>query len=208
MSLDLPTLMIMQSFAMACSGALLCFAWMQNRTRHRVGIMGHRQHHCGRGHHRADARRNFSFDRLLGDRRLPDANSVRLDLEGGAHPRIEARAACATRWRVRWRPAWEARSCQALTASFSLAAGAAYTLATAAVLWAGREERLTARWPLIILTAVHGITLLIGTYSTFTGSTGQDCGAGDHELVWIYLLREHYFRARHLGLRLRAGQRA
>src|ERR1700683_2530176 len=32
MSLDLPTLMIMQSFAMACSGALLCFAWMQNRT--------------------------------------------------------------------------------------------------------------------------------------------------------------------------------
>ena len=32
MTLDLPTLMVMQSFAMACAGAVLLFAWLQNRT--------------------------------------------------------------------------------------------------------------------------------------------------------------------------------
>jgi diguanylate cyclase (GGDEF)-like protein len=33
---------------------------------------------------------------------------------------------------------------------------------------------LTARWPLILLSAAHGAALLIGTYTTFSGSTGQD----------------------------------
>jgi len=31
-----------------------------------------------------------------------------------------------------------------------------------------------ARWPLIGLATVHGVALLIGTYSTLTGSTGED----------------------------------
>ena len=31
MNLDLPTLMVMQSFALACAGAFLLFAWLQNR---------------------------------------------------------------------------------------------------------------------------------------------------------------------------------
>ena len=61
-----------------------------------------------------------------------------------------------------------------IAGSLALATGAVYTLATAATLWLGREERLAARQPLIILMAVHGAALLIGTYSTFTGSTGQD----------------------------------
>jgi len=60
------------------------------------------------------------------------------------------------------------------TASLSLTTGAAYTLAATTTLWLGRKERLAARWPLIVLMAVHAAALLIGTYSTFIGSTGQD----------------------------------
>jgi diguanylate cyclase (GGDEF)-like protein len=63
---------------------------------------------------------------------------------------------------------------QNATGSLSLTIGAAYTLATATTLWLGRRERLPARWPLVILSAVHAAALLIGTYSTFIGSTGQD----------------------------------
>jgi hypothetical protein len=32
MSLDLPTLMVMESFALACAGAVLLFIWLQNQT--------------------------------------------------------------------------------------------------------------------------------------------------------------------------------
>jgi diguanylate cyclase (GGDEF)-like protein len=63
---------------------------------------------------------------------------------------------------------------QSATGSLSLAIGAAYTLATATTLWLARNERLAARFPLVILSAVHAVTLLIGTYSTLNGSTGQD----------------------------------
>jgi diguanylate cyclase (GGDEF)-like protein len=35
-------------------------------------------------------------------------------------------------------------------------------------------ERLAARWPFIVLTAVHAAVLLIGFYSTLNGSTAQD----------------------------------
>jgi diguanylate cyclase (GGDEF)-like protein len=63
---------------------------------------------------------------------------------------------------------------QNVTGSLSLAVGAAYSLAAATTLWLGRNERLAARWPLVILNTVHGAALLIGTYSTFNGSTGQD----------------------------------
>jgi len=58
--------------------------------------------------------------------------------------------------------------------SLSLTGGAVYSVAAAATLWLGRSERLAARWPLIILSAAHGAALLVGTYSTFVGSTGQD----------------------------------
>jgi diguanylate cyclase (GGDEF)-like protein len=61
-----------------------------------------------------------------------------------------------------------------ITGSLSLIVGGVYMLAAATTLWLGREERLTARWPLILLSAAHGAALLIGTYTTFSGSTGQD----------------------------------
>ena len=44
---------------------------------------------------------------------------------------------------------------------------------TATTLWSGKEH-LAARWPLIFLSGLHAAALLIGTYSTVSGSTGQD----------------------------------
>src|ERR1700734_1759035 len=40
MSLDLPTLMVMQSFALASAGALLFVGWLENRTQFAVGLWG------------------------------------------------------------------------------------------------------------------------------------------------------------------------
>ena len=73
---------------------------------------------------------------------------------------------------------------QSATGSLSLAIGAAYTLATATTLWLARKERLAARFPLVILSAVHAVALLIGTSSTLNGSRRSTV---DHEPVWIYL---------------------
>ncbi len=64
-------------------------------------------------------------------------------------------------------------SLRSIAGSLSLIAGAVYSSATATTLWPGKE-RLAARWPLIGLSGLHAAALLIGTYSTLTGSTGQD----------------------------------
>jgi hypothetical protein len=52
----------------------------------------------------------------------------------------------------------------------SIAASSIYCFAATFTLWTGRKEHLFARWPLMILTGVHGVVLSIGTYSTFNGS--------------------------------------
>jgi hypothetical protein len=40
MQLDLPTLMVMQSFALACAGTVLLAAWSQNRTVRTLALWG------------------------------------------------------------------------------------------------------------------------------------------------------------------------
>ena len=40
MQLDLPTLMIMQSFALACAGAVMLAAWSQNRKQQALALWG------------------------------------------------------------------------------------------------------------------------------------------------------------------------
>jgi diguanylate cyclase (GGDEF)-like protein len=173
MSLDLPTLMIMQSFAMACSGALLCFAWMQNRTATVWGLWGVANIIAAVG----------IISLMLG----ATFHLIVFSAIGGFLMPTQSGLIWKAARTLEWKRAplgyalagpLAAGLCGPLLPSFAasvpLAAGAAYTLATTTVLWAGREERLTARWPLVVLTGVHGVALLIGTYSTFTGSTGQD----------------------------------
>src|SRR3984885_7776994 len=40
MNLDLPTLMVMQSFALACAGAVLLVAWLQNQKIRGLALWG------------------------------------------------------------------------------------------------------------------------------------------------------------------------
>jgi hypothetical protein len=61
-------------------------------------------------------------------------------------------------------------SLQDIAGSLGLTTSSIYLLAAAATLWLCRkEERLPARWPIIVLTVVHAANLLIGAFSTFNG---------------------------------------
>jgi diguanylate cyclase (GGDEF)-like protein len=57
--------------------------------------------------------------------------------------------------------------------SLSFVAATSYLFAAAGTLWLSRKEKLAARWPIIVLTAVHATVLAVGTYSTFSGALGQ-----------------------------------
>jgi len=172
MSLDLPTLMIMQSFALACAGALLCLAWMQNRAATVWGVWGLANIVAAAG----------MLCLMLGATRHEIAWSTIGRVLMPSQAALMWKAACILERKrgplaVLLGPVAVGAASpilRSLTLLFSLAAGAAYALATAAVLWSGRKEPLTARWPLIILTAGHGISLIFGTYSTFIGSAGED----------------------------------
>jgi diguanylate cyclase (GGDEF)-like protein len=175
MGLDLPTLMVMQSFALASAGALLCFAWLQNRTELGLGLWGvahiiaavgilclmigftsRQPVWLGLG----GSLLSFQSSLVWKAARTIDAKPAAFVLTllgpllvglGGATPGVREFAG-----------------------SLALIMGAAYTQATAVSLWLGRKEKLTARPALIILAAVHAAALLIGVYSTLSGSTGQD----------------------------------
>jgi diguanylate cyclase (GGDEF)-like protein len=173
MSLDLPTLMIMQSFAIACSGALLCFAWMQNRAATVWGLWGVANIIAAAG----------IISLMLG----ATFHVIVWSTIGGCLMQTQAGLMWKAARLIEWKRTPLAFALagpsliglgspflQSLSGLFALAGGATYALATAVELWAGRQERLTARWPLIFLCAVHGTALLIGTYSAFIGSTGED----------------------------------
>jgi diguanylate cyclase (GGDEF)-like protein len=58
--------------------------------------------------------------------------------------------------------------------TLSFAAGALYLFAAAYSLWLSRAERLAARWPLIILTALHATVLLAGAKGYLSGAIVDD----------------------------------
>jgi diguanylate cyclase (GGDEF)-like protein len=175
MSLDLPTLMVMQSFGLGCAGALLLFAWVQNRSVFALATWG-----------LADVLAAGSIVALLlGVTSQQPALSIVggallcaqsgliwkavRNIDGKRAPLLLALvgpAAIATGALV---PALHD-----FTATLSISGGAIYTIAAGISLWLGRSDRLIARWPLIGLAAVHALALSIGTYSTLSGSTGEN----------------------------------
>jgi diguanylate cyclase (GGDEF)-like protein len=174
MSLDLPTLMIMQSFATACAGAIMLFAWLQSRTTAVFAIWGFANLIAAAGVislvlglvlHMPVYSVLAAF--LLSSQsslmwkvaRLIDAKPAPFIALLGPMIVVLAAAVPAT------------RNAAGLLA---LIIGAAYCFAAAASLWLGRKEQLLARWPLMILTAMHSSALFVGTYSTLQGSIGQD----------------------------------
>jgi diguanylate cyclase (GGDEF)-like protein len=175
MQLDLPTLMVMQSFATACAGAVLLVAWSQNRKIRALALWGIAHIIAAGG----------ILSLMLGFTSHQPAwlaiGGILLPLQSGliwkAARTIDSKP--APLFLALLGPAVVGLAggvpvLQNAAGSLSLTVGAAYSLATAATFWLGRKERLAARLPLVILSAVHAAALLIGTYSTFSGSTGQD----------------------------------
>jgi diguanylate cyclase (GGDEF)-like protein len=175
MNLDLPTLMVMQSFALACAGAALLFAWAQNRIVCALALWGIANIIAAGGI--LSLMLGFTSHQpawsALGGILLP----LQASLIWKAARTIDAKPAplvLTLLGPVVMGLAGGVPGLQSAPGSLSLAIGAAYTLATATTLWLARKERLAARFPLVILSAVHAVALLIGTYSTLNGSTGQD----------------------------------
>jgi GGDEF domain-containing protein len=175
MQLDLSTLMVMQSFALACAGTVLLAAWSQNRTVSALALWGVAHIIAAGGI--LSLMLGFSSHQPawlgLGGTLL----SLQSSLVWKAARTIDSKPAPLAIALVG--PAIVALSggipgIREFAGSLSLAMGAAYVLATATTLSLGRKERLAARLPLVILSAVHAAALLTGTYSTFTGSTAQD----------------------------------
>ncbi|MGA2817966.1 MAG: GGDEF domain-containing protein [Xanthobacteraceae bacterium] len=175
MQLDLPTLMVMQSFALACAGMVLLAAWSQNRTIPALALWGIAHIIAAGG----------ILSLMLG---FTSQQPIWLGLGGGLLSFQSALVWKAAR-NLDSKPvplvivvvgpmivglAGGVPGIREFAGSLSLAMGAAYTLATTTTLWVGRKDRLAARWPLVILSAVHAAALLVGVYSTFIGSTAQD----------------------------------
>jgi len=175
LNLDLPTLMVMQSFALASAGVALLAAWSQNRTVRALALWGIAHVVAAGGI--LSLMLGFTSHQPawlgLGGTLL----SLQSSLVWKAARTIDSKPAPLIIALVG--PAVVALSggipgVREFAGSLALAMGAVYILATATTLLLGRKERLAARLPLVILSAVHAAALLIGTYSTFTGSTAQD----------------------------------
>jgi diguanylate cyclase (GGDEF)-like protein len=171
MHLDLLTLVAMGSFVSACAGAVLLVAWSQNRKTPALALWG-----------MANVVNASGIAALM----LASAfNQPAWALLGGVllalSPGITWQAArsfdakpnsfvVAMLGAVVVGIAGSTPATRTMEGLLSLAFGVVYLFAAATALWLGRKERLKARWPIIILTALHATVLLIGLYSNISGS--------------------------------------
>jgi diguanylate cyclase (GGDEF)-like protein len=174
MSLDLPTLMIMQSFAMACAGAVMLSAWAQNRTTAVYAMWGVGNLMAAAGII------SLMFGFVLQVPIYSAVGGVLLASQSSLIWKV-ARTIDAKRTplfmllgplAILLVGAVPAARHAAGTAA--LAIGAVYCSAAAIRLWRGRRGQVRSRWPLMILAAVHASALFVGVYSSIEGSTGQD----------------------------------
>jgi diguanylate cyclase (GGDEF)-like protein len=174
MHLDLPTLVVMGSFVAACAGAVLLFAWSQNRKISGLAIWGlaNLVYSAGIISLILGPALHQPFWSILSGILLVLAPGLvwkaARSLDAKSAPLVIALLAAVVVGLASGFP-----GTRDFTGLLSLGASSAYLLAAAAALWVGRTEHLAARWPLIILTAAHAVLLSIGTYSTFNGSIGQ-----------------------------------
>jgi diguanylate cyclase (GGDEF)-like protein len=174
MHLDLLTLVAMGSFVAACAGAVLLVAWSQNRKTSALALWGLANIVDAAGI--ASLMLASALDQpvwsLLGDGLLVLAPGLiwKATRSFNAKP---APLIIALLGAVAVGLASSFPGMRTMAGSLSLAFSAAYLFAAAIALWHGRKERLKARWPTIILTALHAIVLLIGFYGNLVGSLGQ-----------------------------------
>jgi diguanylate cyclase (GGDEF)-like protein len=174
MHLDIPTLMVMQSFAIACAGAVLLFAWLQNRANAVLGLWGAANLCAAAGIVSLMLGLTLPQPALLGLGGCLLPSQVALiwkaarTFDGKPAPLSIALAGPIFAGLAGVIP-----GVRDFAGSVGLIVGVVYAVAAAIALWLGRAEALAPRWPLIVLTILHACALVIGTYSTLTGSTDQ-----------------------------------
>jgi diguanylate cyclase (GGDEF)-like protein len=173
--LDLPTLIMMGSFASACAGVVLLVAWWQNRKASALALWG-----LGNF---VDAAGIFCL--LAGPVLYRPVLIMVADALVALGPGLIWKAARS----LDGKPApWAiavlggvvaglasaSPTTRAAIDTLSFVAGALYLFAAAHSLWLSRAERLSARWPLIILTALHAAVLLAGAQGYLSGAIVDD----------------------------------
>ena len=173
--LDLPTLMTMGSFIAACAGTVLLVVWLQNRKVAALALWGIANIVFAGGiiSIMLGSALHEPLGSILGGSLLALAPGLiwqaARTLDGKPAPFVVALLGMVVVALARSVP-----GLHDIQGSLSLAIGASYLFAAVLTLWLGRNERLAARWPIIGFTAVHAVILLIGAFSTFSGSTSQD----------------------------------
>jgi diguanylate cyclase (GGDEF)-like protein len=171
MHLDLPSLMVMQSFAVFCAGAMLVVASLQQRAAGVLVLWG-MAHIFAAFATLAVVLGNISGAPiwfLVGLTLFP----LRSSLIWKAARNFDEKEAP---WRLTLLGPIVALAVGAtpivaqVGRPFALLVGAVYTFAAALTLWQGRRERLAARTPLIVLSALHGTALLVAVYSSVNAS--------------------------------------
>ena len=174
MHLDVPSLMVMQSFAMACAGAVLFFAWWQDRRMAELLLWALADMLAAGGilsllTARLTAQSTWS---VLGEALLTFQLSIMWKtarrIDGGAAPLPFVLAGP-----IIVGLAGGLIGTRAAAGSVSLAISALYSLAVAITLWLGRDDGLAARWPLIILAVIHAAIMSVGVYSTLNGNAAD-----------------------------------
>jgi hypothetical protein len=174
MHLGVPTLMAMESFVYAVAGVVLFIAWSQNRKISALALWGLSDIVTAGGI--LSLTMGFASGQPLGLILGGIVLALGPGLGWKAARTFDAKPApliLVLLGAVVVRLASSIRSLQDVTWSLSLATSAVYLFAAAATLWLGRNERLAARWPIIIFTAVQAAVLLIGALSNFGDSSGQ-----------------------------------
>jgi diguanylate cyclase (GGDEF)-like protein len=166
--------MVMQSFALGCAGAVLLFAWLQNRREAVLGLWGLAHVSAAVGI------LLLMFGFTLHQPALPMIAGGLLSFQSSliwkAARLIDGRP---TPWPLLiiglavFAAAAGVPALRSVFGPLALAGGGAYAAGAAVSLWRGRAERLAARWPLIVLCAAHGATLLVGIFCILVGTIAR-----------------------------------
>jgi diguanylate cyclase (GGDEF)-like protein len=173
--LDLPTLVMMGSFASACAGVVLLVAWWQNRRVSALALWG-----LGNFVDTAGI-----FCLMIGPVLHRPAVIMLADALVALGPGLIWKAARS----LDGKPAsWAVAVLGAVVVglasaspttrsainTLSFASSALYLFTAAYSLWRSRAERLAARWPLIVLTALDSAVSLVAAHAFLGGAIVQD----------------------------------
>jgi diguanylate cyclase (GGDEF)-like protein len=173
MNLDLPTLMVMQSFAMASAGVVLLVAWLQGRSVAVLGIWGaaHLNAAAGIICLMLGVRTQHSMFMAAGGSLL----SFQSALIWKAARTFDAKPApLAAALLVPIGVLVGGAILHRFDGTVALVMGAIPMIAVVVTLWLGRGDQLAARWPLIGLSVLHTAALAVAIYSSFGSANGPN----------------------------------